>query len=112
MLAAALLATEPSVIAAAAGDIDDETSCEAMHHGGTVVYLRVPHDELVRRIGDGSSRPIEGSVSDWLAATEAVREPRYEALADLVLDVGGGAIERDRRSHPRRALPPRRGAAR
>jgi 5-deoxy-5-amino-3-dehydroquinate synthase len=93
VLAASLVGTVPSVIAAAAGDVDDETSGEQMRHGATVIYLRVPRDELIRRIGDGSTRPIDGSAATTLATTEAGREPRYTGLADLTVDADGADPE-------------------
>ena len=54
---------------------------------GPVVYLRVPMDELNRRIKNLSSRGIAMNPGESLADVMAFRAPLYEKYADLTVDV-------------------------
>ena len=58
---------------------------------GTVVYLRVPMEELRRRITNLSTRGIAMEPGQTLADVMAYRAPLYEAHADLTVDVLPGA---------------------
>ncbi len=53
---------------------------------GPVVYLRVPMEELVRRITNISTRGIAMEKGQTLEALMALRAPLYEQYADLVID--------------------------
>lgn len=57
---------------------------------GSVVYLRVPVDELQKRITNLSTRGIVMRPGQTLADVLAVRAPLYEACADLIVDVQPG----------------------
>ena len=87
VLRLALSDAVPSIVTAAAGDVDEAAARESIRAAGYVVYLRASEETLVRRIGDGSTRPIEGDVRATVARLEGARGPRYEALADVVVDV-------------------------
>ena len=54
---------------------------------GPVVYLRVPMEELYRRIKNLSSRGIAMNPGETLADVMAFRAPLYEKYADLTVDV-------------------------
>ena len=56
---------------------------------GPVVYLRVPMEELHRRIKNLSSRGIAMNPGESLADVMAFRAPLYEKYADLTVDVLG-----------------------
>ena len=56
---------------------------------GPVVYLRVPMEELYRRIKNLSSRGIAMNPGESLADVMAFRAPLYEKYADLIVDVLG-----------------------
>lgn len=53
---------------------------------GPVVYLRVPMEELSRRITNMSSRGIAMEPGQTLADVMAYRAPLYEKYADLTVD--------------------------
>jgi shikimate kinase len=53
---------------------------------GPVVYLRVPMDELARRITNLSTRGIAMEPGQTLADVMAYRAPLYEKYADLTVD--------------------------
>ena len=57
---------------------------------GPVVYLRVPMDELQKRIKNLSSRGVAMEPGQTLADVMAFRAPLYEAHADLIVDVAPG----------------------
>ena len=54
---------------------------------GPVVYLRVPMEELNRRIKNLSSRGIAMNPGESLTDVMAFRAPLYEKYADLIVDV-------------------------
>jgi shikimate kinase len=83
-----VLAMEPPLVAgAAAGVVLDDDLCARLHAGAFVVYLRASLAVLQRRVA-GTDRP-------WLGVDPAVamgelyqgREPRYQKLAHLVVEV-------------------------
>jgi len=57
---------------------------------GPVVYLRVPLEELERRIHNLSSRGIAMEPGQTLADVMAFREPLYRKYADLTIDCPPG----------------------
>jgi len=57
---------------------------------GPVVYLRVPVDELQKRITNLSTRGIVMRPGQTLSDVMAVRAPLYEGCADLIVDVRPG----------------------
>ncbi len=77
----------PVVACAAAGVVADDAVTTRLHAGAFVVYLRAKIETLVGRV-TGTYRPWLGT--DPAAALRALyqgREPRYEKLAHLVVDV-------------------------
>ena len=57
---------------------------------GTVVYLNVPLEELLRRIRNLSQRGIAMEPGQTLADVLAYRDPLYRKYADLVVDCPPG----------------------
>lgn len=57
---------------------------------GPVVYLRVPVEELKKRITNMSSRGIAMEPGQTLADVMEFRAPLYEKYADLIVDVCSG----------------------
>lgn len=57
---------------------------------GPVIYLRVPMEELNKRITNLSSRGIAMEPGQTLADVMNCRAPLYEQYADLILDVAPG----------------------
>jgi shikimate kinase len=83
-----LMKSEASVIATGGGAVLDETSRRAMRDAGIVVYLQVePATQQQRLQGDGS-RPLlaTDNPAQRLAELQAMREPLYRDVADLVFD--------------------------
>lgn len=62
---------------------------------GTVVYLRITPEGIWERLKNDTTRPLL-QCEDPLAKVKSlleVREPAYEALADVILDVDGKSME-------------------
>lgn len=59
---------------------------------GRTVYLRVPFDELVKRINNFETRGILMKKGQTLADIYAERTPLYEQYADLTVDCDGGDL--------------------
>ncbi len=77
----------PVIAGAAAGVVLNVELCERLHAGAFVVYLRARVETLVARV-TGTYRPWLGA--DPAAAIRTLyegREPLYEKLAHLVVDV-------------------------
>ena len=62
---------------------------------GPVIYLRVPMEELNKRITNLSSRGIAMEPGQTLADVMAYRAPYYEACADLVIPCPSGQLLED-----------------
>ena len=86
----ALRATEPSVLAAPGGVVDDERASQGLSIADVaVVYLRANADTLSERVGrDPGHRPlIDDQPEELMAQQFAQRDTNYERLADVVIDV-------------------------
>lgn len=82
----ALEESEPSVIAAAASVVDGERCVSALR-AVDVVWLRVSPDTAARRMGQQSHRRALGpDAIEALAALQDRRAPRYQQVADLIID--------------------------
>lgn len=60
---------------------------------GPVVYLRVPLEELERRLGNITTRGIAMAPGQTLADVYAQRAPLYERYADAAVDIGRATLE-------------------
>lgn len=68
---------------------------EAMTHlksMGTVIYLKLPCQELENRLGDLNQRGVSIRENQTLASLYEERIPLYEKYADIVLDCDGCSI--------------------
>jgi shikimate kinase len=89
----AISSAEPSVVSVAGGAILDPDNRERMRVAGTIVWLRADIPTLTRRVGDGRGRPLlAGDVRGNLTRLYAQREPLYEDLADVIIDVDDGPV--------------------
>ncbi len=80
--------TDPAVISVAGGAVLDPHNASLVSLAGTVVWLRAKLDTLVVRIGDASSRPLlRSGPREVLARLSMVRNPLYESLANVIVDV-------------------------
>ena len=75
-----------AVIATGGSVIYGEEAMENLKSLGKVVYLKVPYDEMCRRLGDYSHRGVVIKKGSTLADMYAEREPLYEKYADIVVD--------------------------
>ncbi len=88
----ALSATEPSVLAAPGGVVDDEVAAAALRATGVAaVYLRAQVVTLVERVGrNPGHRPLLGARPEELIGQLFARRDRaYQRLADVTVDVDG-----------------------
>lgn len=87
VMADALAAPEPTVIAAAGGVVLDPANREQLRRAGTVVWLRAPVVVLVDRVATGSHRPaVEADPAGTLQQMEDTRTALYTEVADVVVD--------------------------
>ena len=54
---------------------------------GLVVWLRARPETLQARAGSGRGRRADATSAEWIRRAAAEREPWFEAVADLVIDV-------------------------
>lgn len=77
------------VISTGGSAIYSDEAIEHLKERGVVVFLRIPYDEMVRRLGDLDERGVvarDGKVTS-LKALYDERMPLYEKHADLTFDV-------------------------
>ena len=87
-LRAALARPGSAIIAVAGAIVDDPiASAELRANAAHVVWLRARPETLRGRIGAGAGRREDARDLGWLAAKAAIREPRYGAVADQVIDI-------------------------
>lgn len=68
----------------------EDTRAALAASGAPVVYLRTALDELGRRVGDGSGRPLlAGDPAGRLAVLAAAREESLQEVAMLTVDTQG-----------------------
>jgi 5-deoxy-5-amino-3-dehydroquinate synthase len=106
VLAEALAADEPAVVAAAGGVVLDPANRDRLRRAGTVVWLRADPATLARRVRKGDHRPLlDSGPAEALARLAAERRDLYAELADVVVDVDGlstdEVIERVQAAVPR-----------
>ena len=79
-----------TVIAPGGSAVCREGAISHLKSLGPVVYLRVPMEELQKRIKNLSSRGVAMEPGQTLADVMAFRAPLYERYADLIVDVRPG----------------------
>jgi shikimate kinase len=77
----------PVIVGAAAAVVLDPGAREKLCNGPYVVWLRARPATLIARIGSGAGRRSEATDPAWIAARAAEREPLYEEVASLAVDV-------------------------
>jgi len=81
-----------TVIALGGGAVLD-SGTQQLLAGCTVVYLEGDADTVAGRIARNSGRPLlAGDAMERWRTLFATRQPVYERLADLILDVRGGSV--------------------
>jgi shikimate kinase len=83
------IVTNHSVIATGGSVIYGRKAMEHLREIGTVIYLRLPLEEIQTRLGDLTERGISMKEGQSLKDLYAERTPYYEKYAHLILDVEG-----------------------
>ncbi len=83
----ALGAPTPVIIGVAGWIVADPAMRLRLADAGTVVWLRAQPDTLHERAGTGRGRRADATSLDWIRRAAAEREPWFEEVADLVIDV-------------------------
>ncbi len=74
-----------AVVACGGGVVLRQANRRVLSAGRAVVWLRVPEEELARRVGDGEGRPLLAAGGD-LAALAAAREGIYAQVATITVN--------------------------
>lgn len=77
------------VIATGGSAVFGTTGMARLGELGRIVHLRLPLDEIERRVGDLTDRGVAMRPGQTLAQLFAEREPLYERYADLAIDCDG-----------------------
>jgi 5-deoxy-5-amino-3-dehydroquinate synthase len=94
VLAEALAAERPAVVAAAGGVVLDPSNRARLRDCEAVVWLRARPETLVPRVATGTHRPLlDTNAAGVLSRLAAEREPLYAEVADVTVDVDGLAPE-------------------
>lgn len=97
VLADVLSSPVPTVVAAGGGAVLDPANRDVMRARGTVVWLRAKAEELHRRVGAGTGRPlIDGCGTDPAIRFEELvssREAAYHHVAHDVVNVDHLSVE-------------------
>lgn len=85
-----MLARDGQVIATGGGAVLDAGNRAAMRAAARVIYLRVEPAEQLRRLAGDTGRPLLAvpDRAQRLADLQALREPLYREVADLVFETG------------------------
>ena len=82
-----MISDEKAVIATGGSVIYGDEAMENLKRLGKVVYLKLPYEEMCRRLGDFSHRGVVMRKGNTLEEMYAERAPLYEKYADLTVDV-------------------------
>jgi shikimate kinase len=82
------------VVACGGGTVVDADNRRRVRDGGFVVWLQAPAAVLAERVGDGRDRPLlQGDPRGSLDRLLAMREPAYEAVADVTVDTEARSVD-------------------
>jgi shikimate kinase len=85
---AAAVALSPAVVGVAGGAVLDPGNRERIRAAGLVVWLRASIETMTQRVGRGRGRPLLGDdPGAALRRLYPARQPLYEELAEVVVDV-------------------------
>lgn len=83
-----LSALDNCVISTGGGCLMRERNVNALKQNGKIVYLRAKIETLLKRIGNGSGRPLlYGGGRPALEKLYVARTPVFEWAADLIIDI-------------------------
>ena len=85
------IACENTIIATGGSAVYSEEAMAHLKELGPVIYLRLPFEEMLRRLGDIHQRGVVMRKGAGMSLADMYEErlPLYEAWADLTVDVDG-----------------------
>jgi len=87
------LVCENAVIATGGSAVYSEAGMNALKKNGTVVYLDVPLEELLKRVTNMKTRGIVLGKGGSFETVFETRAPLYKKYADITVDCSGKHIE-------------------
>lgn len=81
-----------TIVATGGSIIYSPYAIDHLKRTGLFVYLDVPYEELVSRIGEGNDRGIVGLKGESLQKLFNERKPMYQELADITVDCSRKAV--------------------
>lgn len=85
----ATLKCTKTVIATGGSAVYGENAMKHLHKTGTIVYLKLPYEEIAERLGDLHARGVTVREGQSLRDLYEERLPLYERYADLTVDCEG-----------------------
>ena len=89
----ASIEADDTVIATGGSAVYSEKAMAHLGSGGTVVYLKLPYDQLERRLGDLNDRGVVLREGQTLRELYEERIVLYERYADVTVDEAGRGME-------------------
>ena len=87
------LSCDKTVIATGGSVVYGRRAMKRLHKDGVVVYIRLPYQEIERRLSNLATRGVTLREGQTLFDLYEERIPLYEKEADVVLDAAGLQIE-------------------
>lgn len=87
------LEVDGCVIATGGSAVYSEKAMEHLRREGTIVYIRLSLDEIIKRVKNITTRGIAMKKGMTLEDIYRERTPLYEKYADIILDGDGTTIE-------------------
>lgn len=86
-----------TVIATGGSVVYGKKAMQHLHQNGLVVYIRLPYEEIEKRLSNLATRGVTLREGQTLRDLYDERIPLYEAEADVVFDANRGEIEQTTR---------------
>ena len=86
-----------TVIATGGSVVYGKKAMQHLHQNGLVVYIRLPYEEIEKRLSNLATRGVTLRVGQTLRDLYDERIVLYEAEADVVFDANRGEIEQTTR---------------
>ena len=87
------LQAENTVIATGGSAVYSEKGMEHLRSIGDIVYIRLPLEEIIRRLDNIKTRGIAMQPGEDLETLYRKRVPLYEKYADIILELEGMTLE-------------------
>ena len=84
--------TKPQVISTGGSAVLRQKSVEHLKKNGICVYIKLPLEEIEKRINNRDSRGIAANKDETLSDIYAFRTPFYEKYADITIEAHGESV--------------------